>query len=443
MLVLNSLIKRSSSYYVRLLHFVVLRHLSILCVTVTLFVLSPLSMAEDVLITLEQKSDEAIAIGFTEIHCKKGDTKSASNPGTVLSDDLNFSRRFKVFPAPQFDSSSKKSFLQNQATAYVRGEYSLEGDNFTAQLELMDVNSGELIIGKKYSGKKNDLRRIAHQYADELVYQLFGEKGIAQSKIAYVSKRQGNKEIYLMDYDGENVIEITKNKSINLTPCWIEGKNKILYTTYADGFPQFHLKDLNSGKNGLFLYSKGMNTAANYNKIDKEIVYASTVDGNSEIYRKTLPDGKPTRLTFSGSIDTSPSWSPNGYEIVFISDRSGQPMLYIMDRDGSNVRRITYEGSYFGSPAWSPKGDRIVFSIMDDGNNMNIATITPDGKDMVKLTSGTGSNESPSWSPDARHIVFMSTRTGNPELYLMSTDGSQTKRLSFSGGNSMPVWSDF
>ncbi|HKP95044.1 MAG TPA: Tol-Pal system beta propeller repeat protein TolB [Fibrobacteria bacterium] len=400
--------------------------------------------AADVVITSENKGAESISLGFIDFICAKGDAKTIPfTPGGVISWDLEFSGRFKVRAASRFDSTSKGEFKADGALAYVRGEYTLEGDNFTLNCELIDIDTQERILGKKYSGKKGELRQSAHKFSDELTYQLFGEKGIAQSRIAYVNKRGGHKEISVMDYDGANVTEITKNKSINLMPCWVEGKSKILYTSYAGGQPQFYLKDFESGKNAVLFASKGMNTSPGWNKMDKEIVYASTMDGNTEIYRRPFPEGKAQRLTFFGSIETSPSWSPNGYEIVFISDRGGKPMVYVMDRDGSNMRALTHDGDYFGSPSWSPKGDRIAYTAMDEGNNMNIMTISPDGKDPAKLTAGSGSNENPSWSPDGRHIVFMSTRTGSPEIFMMNADGSDQKRISFSGGNYMPRWSDY
>lgn len=400
--------------------------------------------AADVVITSEQKGAETIALGFTEFKCSKGDANSlAFNPGVVIAWDLDFSGRFKVKSAPVFDSTSKGMFKAEGALAYVKGEFTLDGDNVTLNTELIDLETGEKIISKKYAGKKSELRTFAHKFSDEMVYQLFGEKGIAQSRIVYVNKHSGNKEISVMDYDGANVTDITKNKSINLFPAWMEGKGKILYTSYAGGQPQFYLKDLESNKNGVFFSSKGMNTSPSYNKTDKEIVYTSSAEGNAEIYRRGFPEGKPQRLTFFSSIETSPTWSPNGYEIAFISDRSGKPHVYIMDRDGANMRAITHDGDYYASPSWSPKGDRIAFAAMDEGNNLNIMTISPDGKAALKLTTGSGSNENPSWSPDGRHLVFMSTRTGSSELFIMNADGSNQKRLSFSGGNSMPRWSDY
>ena len=402
------------------------------------------AFAADVVITSEQKGAEVLSLGYVEFQCLKGDPKSVPNPpGTVLVNDLHFSGRFRVQFAPAFDAVSKARFKDDGALAYLRGDYSLENGKYTLNCELIDIDSGTAILKKSYTGPKEQLRLAAHQFADELVFQLFGEKGIAQTRIAYVNKRPGGKEISVMDYDGANAHQVTSNKSINLTPIFMGAKDKILYTSYAAGSPQFFQADMTATTTRQMFNSAGMNSAANYNKTDGEIIYASTMDGNSEIYRRPVAGGKSDRLTFFEGIDTSPSWSPNGYEIVFVSDRNGKPMLYVMDRDGSNLRRISFDLDYYGSPAWSPKGDRIAFVALDGGNNFNIYTVTPDGKDPVKLTSDAGSNESPSWSPDGRHLIFMSTRTGSPEIFVMGADGTEPRRLTFSGGNSMPSWSDY
>jgi TolB protein len=413
-------------------------------IAITVLAIS-LSHAADVVITSEQQSAEVVALGFTDIRCTKGDPGQLPyQAGSVLYDDLAFSGRFKLSQAPQFDSSSKTLFQQEGALAYVRGEYTLVGGQFTLDCEVLDVDSRERVLGKKYSGPEKGLRDAVHQFADEMVWQLFGERGIARTRLAIVSKHAGNKEIMAMDYDGFGSQAVTRNKTINLTPIFLGAKDKVIYTSYLAGTPNFYLADVTANKSNSLFKSQFMCSAPSYDKLDKEIVYAGSQDGNSEIYRRAADgSGKSTRMTFNGSIDTSPSWSPNGYEIVFMSDRSGKPMLFIMDRDGANVRRITYDGDYYGSPAWSPKGDRIACSVMDEGNNFSIWTVSPEGKEPRKLTSGGGSNESPTWSPDARHIAFMSTRTGSPEIWVMRADGSNPKRLSYTGGNSMPSWSDF
>ena len=106
--------------------------------------------AADVTITSEQKGAETIAIGFTDFKCTKGDANALPfKPGVVIAWDLDFSGRFKVRSAPVFDSTSKGMFKAEGALAYVKGEYTLEGDNFTLNTDLVDIETAEKIISKK------------------------------------------------------------------------------------------------------------------------------------------------------------------------------------------------------------------------------------------------------------------------------------------------------
>jgi TolB protein len=417
----------------------------VLTLAALLFVsLRGIAPAQDVIITSEQKGTEVLALGQIDFVCAKGNPKSLTlTPGEVLGSDLDFSGRFRIVRAPTLTPAAKALFAQEGALAYLRGEYTLEADRYALLAELVDLETGEIILRKKFTGPRGQIRRAAHQFADEMVYQLFGEKGFAQTRIAYVNRRGGAKEIWVMDYDGAEPAAVTRNGSINLGPLFAGARDRLLFTSYMHGTPQFYFTDPDRSAPQPAFSSRGMNSAPAYNRNDKEIAFASTMDGNSEIYRRAAGGGgRAERLTFSWSIETSPSWAPNGQEIVFVSDRSGKPMLYIMDRDGSNTRRITYDFAYCGSPTWSPKGDRIAFSAMDDGNNFSIYTIAPDGTDAVRVASG-GSNESPAWSPDGRYLAFSSTRTGQAEIYAIRADGMDLRRLTWSGGNTMPSWSEY
>lgn len=399
--------------------------------------------AADVVITSEQGGAEILVLGKTGFECTRGNPRLLPyNPGDVLAADLELSGRFRMERAHAFTTAAKERFAEAGALGYVRGEYTLEGERYTLSAELVELESGETILERKYSGPRAELRRAAHRFADELVHQLFGERGIARTAVTYVNRRANAKEIWVMDYDGANARAVTRNNSINLNPIFLGGRERIAFSSYLVEPPQLFEVDPDSPAPRRIFPTRGMTTAPSYNPVDGELAFASTMDGRSELYRAPFPRGRPVRLTFSWTIETSPSWSPNGHELAFLSDRSGRPMIYVMDRDGSNIRRITHGFDYCGSPAWSPKGDRIAFAAIDDGNNFNIYTIDPDGTAPVRLTAG-GSNESPSWSPDGRFLAFSSTRTGTPEIYVMGADGKGLRRLTFSGGNTMPSWSGF
>ena len=65
-----------------------------------------------------------------------------------------------------------------------------------------------------------DHRRLAHRISDEIIYQFTGEPGIADTKIAYVTRSGPSKEIVMIDYDGFNQTPLTDLKSISLSPVW-------------------------------------------------------------------------------------------------------------------------------------------------------------------------------------------------------------------------------
>lgn len=75
--------------------------------------------------------------------------------------------------------------------------------------------------------------------------------------------------------------------------------------------------------------------------------------------------------------------------------------------------------------------------------NFEIITFNPAGTELnvTNLTNNAASDNQPRWSPDGRQIAFSSTRD-NPsgDIYLMNADGTNVRRLTFSGGASAPNW---
>jgi TolB protein len=308
----------------------------------------------------------------------------------------------------------------------VRSEYSLKGDQLTIEFRLFDVVNRKMVTAKRFLGAAKDLRRFSHLFADEILRAITGEKGVFTTKIAYVSAQTGNKEIYVMDWDGYNPLPLTKNGSINMNPDFSPDGREVIFTSYKRGNPDLYRRSLSSPVEVALSNRKGLNITGNWSPDGSKIALSLSKDGDAEIYTIDKDGSHPMRLTINPALDLFPSWSPDGKQIAFMSDRLGKPQIFIMNADGGDVRRLTTSGSYNVNPRWSPKGDKIAYSRMTNGA-FNIFTISQDGSSDNQVTTE-GNNENPSWSADGRFISFSSKRSGGDGVYVMRSDGTgQTK----------------
>jgi len=308
---------------------------------------------------------------------------------------------------------------------------------------LYDYNRKEQVGGKRYVGSPDVVRQMAHRFADELVFHFTGEQGIARSRIAFVSEKGGNKELFVMDYDGYNPRQVTFDAFLNLAPSWSPDKQRLAFVTYREGKdPQIHELDLGTGHRRALVAFPGLNITPEWAPGGEDLAFTTTKDGNAEIYKVDKAGRRFERLTDHWAADLAPTWSPTGREIAFTSDRGGSPQIYLMSADGTNVRRLTFEGSYNTAAAWSPKGNWIAYVCRDDRRLLKLCVISPDGQQWRQLTLGSSNDESPSWSADGRHVVFSSTRNGKRDIYMINADGTGLERLTANGTyNDDPAWS--
>jgi TolB protein len=366
----------------------------------------------------------------------------------VLSADLKYSRVFQLLPSSYYgyikplvpDQVVFKDWASIQAAILFAGQVA-EADNGNVIFEgkLYDVKAERLIKGKRFQAEKSLLRLMAHRMADEIM-RVYGEKPLFTSKIVFVSDRDGNDELYMMDYDGANQTRLTFNRVRDYMPVWAPGGRRIAYTSYKNMTAGLYILDLDEGKFRP-VSTRGTNFGACFSPDGKKLAFCSTMDGNSEIYVADGDGKNIRRLTFNSAIDTAPSWSPTSREIAFTSDRGGTPQIYIMDAEGTNVRRVSFGGNYFDKPAWSPTGDRIV-CVSRVENIFDLYVLNLRTKAFTKLTESNARNESPSWSPDGRHIVFASNLRGGVQVFAIDVDGTNLRPLTSRGANKLPDWSN-
>jgi Tol biopolymer transport system component/serine/threonine protein kinase len=208
-----------------------------------------------------------------------------------------------------------------------------------------------------------------------------------QNKIVFQSNRDGDFEIFIMDGDGGNQVQLTNNDVDDNYPA-----------VSPDG---------------------------------SQIVFQSYRDGNWELYAMNVDGTAPRRLTNDPAEDRLPTWSPDGQQIAFISDRDGDFDLYIVNSDGSTLRQVTNTSDLReGHVSWSVD-NRLVYNAGTwDDATWEIYTIDVNGQDRRRLTNNGVSDWSPEWSPDGRFILYLTVvGDDDPAIFIMNSDGGGARQL--------------
>ena len=380
----------------------------------------------------------------------------------VVRDDLAFSGILDLvspsfYPTP---SPSVPGELKNpawtaapvSANLVAFGNLTESSAEVEIQAWLYDVRSpsNQAVIGKVYRGAPTDpqVRKFAHQFADEIISRLSGGlPGIASTQIAFVSSRGGTKEIWVMDYDGANQRPLTSLHSISLTPRWSPDASRIAFTCFAPSrgivSPQICMYSVDAGKVLTFPRFRGTNSSPAWSPDGSHLIFSSSMLGNPELFVTDANGSTPKRLTFANGASTSPAWNPKtGQSVVFVSDRGGIPKLFMMNADGTNSAEIDVpDKGYLIDPAWAPNGQLLAFSWRRPEGNYDLYLMDAATHQIVELTRDAARNERPSWAPDGRHIVFESTRGGSRQIWVMLADGQQAHQLTSQGHNESPNWS--
>jgi len=361
-----------------------------------------------------------------------------------LTRDIAGSGIFAIAPIPpnipptaDLAKSVNAQLVLSLAVETVSSADPLQPD-YVIEARLLDT-TGSVQLGKRYRGPQAALTKIAHTLANDLVRTVNGKPGIFLSQIAFASNRDGNFEIYLMDWDGGNQRRITAHHALSILPSWSPDNERMVYTSFAKGTSDMYIINRRGGGRIGLRTGLGLNTSATFSPIGNDIAFVGSVTGNPDIYLIRDDGTNIRRLTSQSSIESTPEWSPNGRQISFTSGRSGTPQIYVMDAEGTNVRRISFEGEWNDDATWSPDGERLAYTSRVNGRfeirMTNLVTAE------THIVAGEGSNEQPSWSPDGKWIVFQSNRSGRWQIYRMRVDGTDLMQLTFNGENKNPDWS--
>ena len=236
-----------------------------------------------------------------------------------------------------------------------------------------------------------------------------------QSMIAFISDRDGNHEIYVINADGSNPTNLTNNSANDGNPIWSPDGSKIVFLSDPTGNIDDIVYVMNADGTGVKYLTDQNASLPERNRLEQEYFAAwspdrskvaywfDQFDGNFEIYvmKKDELNSPPTELnnmTKNSASDEAPAWSPDGSKIVFSSDRDGNYEVYVMNADGSNPTNLTNNSADDEDPTWSPDGNKIAFITYRDGKG-EVYVMNADGSNPTNLTNNKYIEMQAAWSP--------------------------------------------
>ncbi len=312
--------------------------------------------------------------------------------------------------------------------------YVLKGAVNEGRLEGRLSSRGQsAVLAKAYVGV--NLRGQAHALSDDVVLALTGQKGIAQTRIAYKAELGRTSEVYIADYDGHNAVQVTHDNNLIAAPTWAPGRMLLYYTSYKLDNPDIYYHDLGTGKRAVVASYSGLNGSPAVSATGKLAMVLSK-DGSPDIYVSELNGASVVQLTFTPEAESSPCWSPDGKWICYATKVNERRSLMKIPVTGGKAQRIAIDGAINPTePDWSPDGKNIVFTCQRA--EFELCIVPAEGGIATTLVAG----EDPSWAPNSRNVIFTRRRNGRRFLSVLDVGTKHVKDVAQLSGNcSQPSW---
>lgn len=379
----------------------------------------------------------------------------------IVGRDLRYSDRFEVLDSlPEAlvgDEVDYALWDRLGAVWLVTGQVEGAGDGYVLILELHDVVYGEVRERGRFrlpNPIDADFRMSVHRTSDEIVRWATGDPGMAASRIAFtMTDSQGNKEIYVIDSDGENLRQVTNYDNLVESPTWSPDGQRIAFASWKTGVARIYEVDPHGGNERMLppVREQGDYITPAYAPDGSTLAFSVLGSGaRSGIFTYDLERNCcPAYISGGPWYDFSPTYSPDGRWIAFNTMRFGDavPQVMLMPAEGGSAETLSpYEyggGGYYTSPDWSPVGDLVAFHGRIDRRgryHILVANLEDGGRVLRQLTSE-GNNEDPSFAPDGRHLAFVGERSWGFGLMVVDVTTGEIRALLGGRRVGLPDWS--
>ena len=218
-----------------------------------------------------------------------------------------------------------------------------------------------------------------------------------QRKIAYVSFKNNRSDVFVKYvFQNTNPIKLPKFDGIASSPTWHPDGKSLALTLSKDGNKDIYLYNFDSKKLKRLTTNIAIDTEANFSPDGKSIAFTSNRTGQVQIYIKNLKSGKISRATFEGRYNAKPVFSPDGKDLALIHRVGRDYRLALLDIASRDLTVLTQNKSD-ESPYFSPNGGMIIYSTNRDNKGI-LSIISLHNYQTVELMQKEGEVREPSWS---------------------------------------------
>jgi TolB protein len=402
---------------------------------------------------------EVSGIGATQLPIAvtafKGEELAPQKMGAIVLTDLVRSGVFRaVDGVTGLDEGSRPDWSRVRAlgadTLLAGSINRLADGRFDVRCRLWDAVRGSDLGAQSLVVGSAELRYTAHRLADWIYEKLTGEKGVAATRIAYITKTGGGTvprfNLWVADSDGEGASSALASSEPIISPAWSPNGQQLAYVSFESRKPVVYVHEVATGKRRVVADFKGSNSSPAWSPDGRNLVVTLSRDGGSQMFLMSAAGGEPRKLSSSLSIDTEAVFAPDGQNIYFVSDRGGSPQIYRMPVSGGAAQRVSFSGNYNISPAISPNGSKLAFISRIGGAFKLVLQDVASG--VVQPLTDTDADESPSFSANGKQIIYATQISSGgrwQEALMTSTlDGRVKSKLTAALGDIRePDWGAF
>lgn len=269
---------------------------------------------------------------------------------------------------------------------------------------------------------------------------------IGTNPIAFVSNRDGNGEIYIMNSDGSTQTRLTRAAGDDIAPSQSRDGQFIVFESSRDGNAEIYLMNRDGSNERRFTRDTGTTRPTDKNPVfspdSQTIAWSSARGGIVNIWLMDATGDNQRRLTNESLGASNPVFSPDGTRIAYVVRRSTGRELELRNLATNAVTTTSIR--FLGEPdhlRFNMAGTRLIYSDQPTGAGgtprLFVADLT--NNTVSSGPSASARNFDPDFSPTGNSIVW-SAGSATPQIYVINEQGVNPGSLTSRGANTDPDW---